>query len=84
MDTEDDSIDYENLYKSVETENINLRLFILKMKNNSESVIERAMNILIDLGIERVVYITGLLFSLFIVPVISLYLSNKKEVKHER
>lgn len=81
METEDDSVNYENLYKAVENENINLRLFILKMKNSSESFIERATNILIDLGIERVIYIVGLLFSLFIVPVIGLYLSNKKESK---
>ncbi len=81
METEDDTVNYENLYKAVENENINLRLFILKMKNSSESFIERATNILIDLGIERVIYIVGLLFSLFIVPVIGLYLSNKKESK---
>lgn len=84
METEDDTIDYENLYKRVENENINLRLFILKMKNNSESFIESVVDILIGLGIERMIYITGLLFSLFIVPVIGLYLSNKKGSGIER
>lgn len=82
MDTEEsETVDYENLYKRVENENINLRLFILKMKNNSETFVEKITNILIEIGIERVIYITGLLFSLFVIPIIGLYLSNKKEIK---
>lgn len=82
MDTEEsETVDYENLYKAVETENISLRLFILKMKNNSETFVEKITNILIEIGIERVIYITGLLFSLFVIPIIGLYLSNKKEIK---
>lgn len=78
---EDDVIDYEKVYERLETENINLRLFILKMKNNSETFVEKITNILIEIGIERVIYITGLLFSLFVIPIIGLYLSNKKEIK---
>lgn len=84
MDNDETPIDYKSLYDSVDKENISLRMFIIKMRNEHSDRFQQIKNFLTDPDTSVIIHTIGLIFALFVVPFVGMVASLRKGKTNER
>lgn len=75
---DNEQIDYKDLYNKMERENISLRMFIIKLKNNGSSLGSMIRNLLSDNDFIQMSYGIGIILSFIVLPLASFILELKR------